>query len=167
MLIVVVAAVVYMNIEKPETTPTEDEQAAALEDATTGGGASVLGGVYGLSGVDWVFAQTKEGDGMNPPRVSARIQPLGVTRPDGRKIEVATWRLGEYDGSCASITKPADEKGEALGYAQCWWAGGGKQFRAVRDGNILRVDVRDVDEMEEAPATFKQLVVIDLAAIVK
>lgn len=144
----------------PETDQEQSEASASVE-------ANLVRGTYGLADVAWVFTQTKEGDGFVAPRVSARIQPIGVTRPDGRKLEVATWRLGEYDGSCAEIAKPADEKEEALGYAQCWWAGGGKQFRASREGNVLRVDVRDVDEMESAPALFKQLVVIDLAAIVK
>lgn len=166
-IVVVVAAVVYMNMEKQDgEVALVDEQDGAAEAAPEGiRSPDLLTGTYGLGGVDWVFTTVREGDGYAAPRTAARVQPLGVVRPDGRLLEVATWRLGEYDGSCAPISKPADEQVAAIAYAQCWWAGGGSQFRAVREGNVLRVDVRDVDEMESAPATFKQLVVIDLSTI--
>ena len=171
LIVVVLAAVVYMNIDsatKSSSENTSDELAG--DTAQTSESlipADVLTGMYGLAGVQWVFTEKTPGDGLHAPVTTARIQPVGVTRPDGRKIDVATWRLGDQQGTCSEIAKPADEAAGALSYAQCWWAGGGNQFRAVREDNILRVDVRSVDEAEEAPATFKQLVVIDLASIAK
>ncbi len=171
LIVVVLAAVVFMNMNNAETPETENttEQLATADpgDIVTGGQADMLTGTYGLAGVQWVFTEKAAGDGFHAPVTTARIQPVGVTRPDGRKIDVATWRLGDQQGTCSEIAKPADEVTAALSYAQCWWAGGGNQFRAVRDGNVLRVDVRGVDEGETAPATFKQLVVIDLASIAK
>ncbi len=165
-VVVLVGAVVYLNADKSVAPESEDVVSGEnAKEETTSTGASLLAGSYGLTGVEWVFTQKSEGDGFKAPVASVRIQPVGVTRPDGRKIEVATWRLGDYQGSCAKIDKPADETVAALSYAQCWWAGGGDQFRVVRDGNSLRVDIRPVDEMEEAPATWKQLAVINLETI--
>lgn len=172
LIAVVVVGVIYMNVRKSAMTETDATSGDANQTIETaqpadGVGADMLTGMYGLSGVEWVFTPKTEGDGFHAPITTARVQPVGVTRPDGRKIEVSTWRLGDQQGTCSKIDKPADETVSALSYAQCWWAGGGNQFRAVRDGNILRVDVRGVDEEESVPATFKQLVVIDLAAIAK
>jgi len=152
--------------EKEIVAPESDSTRLETADKQPQG-ADMLTGSYGLAGVEWIFTEIKPGDGMNAPVVQARVQLVGVTHPDGRKIEVAPWRLSQEQGSCSEIDKPADEKVAALSYAQCWWAGGGNQFRAVRDGNMLRGDVRGVDEEEESPATFKQLVVIDLASIAK
>lgn len=171
-LIIAVAlgAVVFMNLDT-KTTPMIQDDVVTGEEITTPAaqevsqGANMLTGMYGLAGVEWVFTEKTPGDGLKAPVTTARVQPVGVTHPDGRAIEVATWRMGDQQGSCSEIAKPVDETVAALSYAQCWWAGGGNQFRAVRDGNILRVDVRSVDEEETAPATFKKLVVIDLATI--
>ncbi len=170
---VVLGAVIFMNLDSAQVEPPlvaadGEEKVLGAADATASLlEADPLTGRYGLAGVRWIFSQISEGDGLNAPVTQARVQPLGVTHPDGRAIEVATWRLGNYQGSCAEIAKPADEAVAAIAYAQCWWAGGGNQFRAVRDGNILRIDVRDVDEEESAPAMFKQLSVINLATIVE
>jgi hypothetical protein len=170
MIAVVLGAVIYMNLSTQEGGDTENavviQEGAEMTTAQkVPQGADILTGMYGLAGVEWVFTEKTPGDGFRAPVTTARVQPVGVTRPDGRTIEVSTWRMGDQQGSCAEIAKPADEKIAAISYAQCWWAGGGNQFRAVRDGNVLRVDVRSVDEEETAPATFKQLVVIDLASI--
>lgn len=171
LIVVILGAVIYMNLYEPESGEAENASVVAEGEAeiTTAPkvseGADMLTGMYGLAGVEWVFTEKTPGDGLNAPVTIARVQPVGVTRPDGRTIETATWRMGDQQGTCSQIATPADEKTSALSYAQCWWAGGGNQFRAVRDGNLLRVDVRGVDEEEAAPANFKQLMVIDLASI--
>lgn len=166
LVLVVVAVVIYIGTNKDKAdVPVVVETTEISTADPVVQGADMLTGTYGLAGVEWVFTEKTPGDGFNAPVTTARVQLVGVTRPDGRKIEVATWRMGDQQGSCSEIAKPADEQVSAISYAQCWWAGGGNQFRAVRAGNILRVDVRGVDEMEESPATFKQLVVIDLASI--
>lgn len=172
LIAVVLGAVIYMNLSTQEAGKAEnalvtEEDTEIATAAKVPQGADILTGMYGLAGVEWVFTEKTPGDGLNAPVTTARVQPVGVTRPDGRAIEVSTWRMGDQQGTCSEIAKPADEQVAAISYAQCWWAGGGNQFRAVRDGNILRVDVRSVDEEETAPATFKQLVVIDLASIAK
>lgn len=133
--------------------------------------AAVVDGdkTYTLEKLTWVF-EDQAPDESGAPTTRVRLKFNGLKRNEV-PIEVGLYRLGTYHGSCTSSEDMPDGyvalDATAVAFAQCRFAGGGRQLAVFQEGNYIVVKVRTVAEEDVRPAPLVPILTVDITKIVQ
>ncbi len=173
-MIGVVALVVLVGgyfVFKPSASSLPATQTKTPEVGGLTAPSAVIAGAYTyqLGGLGWVF-EPQSTDETGAPTTRVRMELKGFMR-NSIPIEVALYRLGTYHGDCKAYEDMPEgyelPTPGALAFAQCWFAGGGRQLAVFQEGNNLVVKVRTVDEEESEPQPLSAILTIDLTKVVQ
>ncbi len=122
---------------------------------------------YAFSGVAWLFTET----GISTagiPQTSVRISLEDFTR-SGSRIDLATFRLGQHQGTCSAVESipSSSADGAPLAFAQCDWAGQGIQLAVFQKNNLIISKLRKIIEGKPSVAPFQEINVIDITSLIK
>lgn len=152
-------------------SPQEGAEQITGEASRQASIATVIDGehVYSLGGLEWVFEpQAEDEAGAVATRVRLRLKDF---ERDGRPIDVALYRLGTYRGTCQSLEQmpkafvPPEK--DALAFAQCWFAGAGRQLMVFQSGDVLLIKIRMIAEEDERLEPLSTILSIDLTKIIQ
>lgn len=170
-MIAVVAVVIIAGgylIFKPSS---EVQIAETTTEAPIVGLASIVDGdkTYTLDRLSWVFEEQSP-DETGAPTTRVRLKFEGLKR-NGVPIDVGLYRLGTYHGDCKSFEDMPSgyvlPEPTAVAFAQCWFAGGGRQLVVFQEGNTVVVKVRTVGEEDTEPAPLVPILSVDITKIVQ
>lgn len=124
---------------------------------------------YTLGTIVWVF-EPQGDDESGLPATRIRLKLVDFKR-DNVPIDVAQYRLGVYRGSCDVVDEEVYAASvpdrNALSFAQCWFAGAGKQLGIFQEGPLLIVKARMIAEEDERFADLEPILTIDMRTIVQ
>lgn len=116
-----------------------------------------------IEGVEWIFTEERTDEVSGAPVQTVRFRFTSFER-EGRKIEVSTYLAGSAVGVCSEVDVPESDA-PALGFAQCWWAGAGRQFGIFREGDVVTVKQRTIAEEDATIVPMETVLVIDAARL--
>lgn len=159
--------------EKEAVTGTNNPESSVgdVDDLRYATPAPVLDGDtrYTLGTLAWVFEpQAEDEAGVTTTRI--RLKLVDFKRNDV-PIDVAQYRLGVYRGSCDVVDEEVYAASvpdrNSLTFAQCWFAGSGKQLGVFQEGPLLVVKARMIAEEDERFAELEPILTIDMRTIIQ
>lgn len=156
--------------ESPKIDSSE-EKISQVEELRYGNPEVVVDGEnkYKFGTVTWTFEPQPVGEnGVGSTRVRLKIVDF---KRNNTVIDVAGYRLGTYKGTCDFVDEEVYAVSipdrNALSFAQCWFAGSGRQLGVFQEGPMMVVKSRMIAEEDDGFEEMVPILTIDMRKIVQ